>query len=367
MKVAELCCKRIWRKQERTMLSDEGKRAAPRTGSTALVAGGAGFLGSHLCERLLGEYDRLICVDNFCTGDSGNVDHLVGRPGFQLVRSGAAKLSDELIGTPSVIFNLACPASPVQYQRTPLSTLLTSVNGTNRLMQIARRSHARILQASTSEVYGNPAVHPQTEDYWGNVNPYGPRSCYDEGKRCAETLCFIYERYYGVSVRIARVFNTYGPRMREDDGRVVSNFVVRALRNESLRVYGDGRQTRSFCYVDDLIDGMLALMRSEEVRGPVNLGNPVEVEVVELARMIIELTGSRSRIVSRPLPVDDPPRRRPDVSRARDLLGWQPRVALETGLRRTIDYFEARLRREPAFAAEPRRERAALLAGAGEL
>jgi UDP-glucuronate decarboxylase len=313
-------------------------------GGTALVAGGAGFLGSHLCERLLGQHDEVVCVDNFATGTSDNISHLVGRPGFRFVKCGAAKLGDAQAGAPASIFNLACPASPVQYQRTPLSTMLTSVNGTNRLMQLARRHHARILQASTSEVYGTPAVHPQTEDYWGFVNPYGPRSCYDEGKRCAETLCFIYEKYYGVSVRVARIFNTYGPRMRENDGRVVSNFIVQALRNEPIRVNGDGTQTRSFCYVDDLVDGFLALMRSDsEGRGPVNLGNPVEIEVGELARLIVDLAGSRSRIVLRPLPADDPPRRKPDISRARDLLGWQPRIALETGLRRTLAWFEARL------------------------
>jgi UDP-glucuronate decarboxylase len=338
-------------------------------GTTAIVAGGAGFLGSHLCERLLGDYKTVICVDNFCTGSLENVAHLAHRPGFKLLKCGVAKLTEEQAREPDVIFNLACPASPIQYQRTPLSTLLTSVNGTNRLMQVARRSHARIFQASTSEVYGNPAEHPQTESYWGSVNPYGPRSCYDEGKRSAETLCYIYEHYYGVDVRIARIFNTYGPRMRENDGRVVSSFVMQALRNESIKVFGDGRQTRSFCYVDDLIDGFMALLRSDgAARGPFNLGNPIEVEVVELARMIIELTGSRSRIVSRPLPVDDPPRRRPDISRARDLLGWQPRVGLEAGLRRTIDYFEARLRSEQAFIAEHAREpHAALPVQAGEL
>jgi UDP-glucuronate decarboxylase len=351
-----------------TMKNANGNGAHAR-GDTALVAGGAGFLGSHLCERLLDEYPTVICVDNFATGSPENVAHLMHRPGFKLIKTGVAKLTDEQAGEPRVIYNLACPASPIQYQRTPLSTLLTSVNGTNRLMQIARRSHARLLQASTSEVYGNPAVHPQTEDYWGSVNPFGPRSCYDEGKRCAETLCYIYDKYYGVSVRVARVFNTYGPRMRENDGRVVSNFIVQALRDESIKVYGDGLQTRSFCYVDDLIDGFIALMRTDgELHGPVNLGNPVEVEVVELARMIIELTGSRSRIVSRPLPVDDPPRRRPHIGRARELLGWQPRVNLEAGLRRTIEYFEARLRSEQGpVAAHAHEQRAALIAAAGDL
>jgi UDP-glucuronate decarboxylase len=346
-----------------------GNGAAKRAGTTALVAGGAGFLGSHLCERLLADFETVVCVDNYATGSPENVAHLNARQGFRLVKCSVAKLSDQHAGEPQAIFNLACPASPIQYQRTPLSTLLTSVNGTNRLLQIARAKHARLMQASTSEVYGNPAVHPQTEDYWGFVNPYGPRSCYDEGKRAAETLCYIYGQYYGVDVRVGRIFNTYGPRMRENDGRVVSNFIVQALRNESIRIYGDGRQTRSFCYVDDLIDGFLALMRGDvKVHGPINLGNPVEVEVAELARRIIELTGSRSRLVSRPLPVDDPPRRRPDIGRARDLLGWQPRIGLDTGLQRTIEYFESRLRADDSFMAQHAREqRAAVLAGAGDL
>ena len=342
---------------------------SPPAATAVVVAGGAGFLGSHLCERLLGQQHAVTCVDNFCTGTPDNIAHLLDRPGFALIRASAAKLDDDRAGAPQEIFNLACPASPVHYQRTPLSTLLTSVNGTNRLLQIARRSGARLVQASTSEVYGNPAVHPQTEDYWGNVNPYGPRACYDEGKRCAETLCYIYERSYGVDLRIARIFNTYGPRMRENDGRVVSNFIVQALRNESIKVYGEGRQTRSFCYVDDLVDGFIALMNEEaNISGPVNLGNPIEVEVVELARRIIELTGSRSRIVSRPLPTDDPPRRRPDIGRARDLLGWQPQVGLDEGLQRTIAYFEQRLCRDLGVRKELARSRELLsLIPAGEL
>jgi UDP-glucuronate decarboxylase len=340
----------------------------PTATRAVLVAGGAGFLGSHLCERLLATGHPVLCVDNFATGLADNVAHLVGRPGFRLVKSNVAKLDDATAGEVAVIMNLACPASPIQYQRTPLSTLLASVNGTNRLLQIARRQHARLVLASTSEIYGNPTVHPQTEEYWGYVNPYGPRACYDEGKRCAETLGFIYRHNYGVDVRIARIFNTYGPRMRFNDGRVVSNFIVQALRNETIKVYGDGRQTRSFCYVDDLISGLMGLMRHDvAVSSPVNLGNPVELQVGELARLVIELTGSRSRIVTRPLPEDDPERRRPDISRASKLLQWEPRVDLETGLRRTIEDFERRLSQESAadelFAARPMARALAVPAG----
>jgi UDP-glucuronate decarboxylase len=362
-----------WRdiQHEEAMMHTEhnGKGTATPDTSPVLVAGGAGFLGSHLCDRLLAQQKQVTCIDNFATGLPDNVAHMLGRPGFRMLKCNIAKLTDEDAGVPAAIFNLACPASPVHYQRTPLSTLLTSVNGTNRLLQIARRCGTRIFQASTSEVYGNPAVHPQTETYWGSVNPYGPRSCYDEGKRCAETLCYIYENVYGVSVRIARIFNTYGPRMRVSDGRVVSNFIVQALRNENIKIYGDGHQTRSFCYVDDLIDAILHLMNGhEQISGPVNLGNPVEVEVIELAQRIIDLTGSRSRIVARPLPVDDPPRRKPDITRARTLLHWQPRVSLEIGLALTIADFERRLSRSSEFddfsaLAPP----ASALAQAGEL
>jgi UDP-glucuronate decarboxylase len=327
-----------------------GNGTSAKESSPVMVAGGAGFLGSHLCDRLLAQHKEVICVDNYATGSPDNVAHMLGRPGFRLLKGNVAKLTDEDAGSPAAIFNLACPASPVHYQRTPLSTLLTSVNGTNRLLQIARRCGAKVFQASTSEVYGNPAVHPQTETYWGYVNPYGPRSCYDEGKRCAETLCYIYENVYGVNVRIARIFNTYGPRMRVSDGRVVSNFIVQALRNETIKIYGDGRQTRSFCYCDDLIDAIVHLMDGQErITGPVNLGNPLEVEVVELAQRIIALTGSRSRIVSRPLPVDDPPRRKPDITRASTLLQWQPRVSLEIGLALTIADFERRLSRNSEY------------------
>jgi UDP-glucuronate decarboxylase len=344
----------------------DGRAAA--TSPHVVVAGGAGFLGSHLCERLLADNRSIICVDNFATGKPENVEHLQDRRGFQLLKANVIRLEDVQAGHPSQIFNLACPASPIQYQRTPLSTLLTSVNGTNRLLQIARRTGARLFQASTSEVYGNPAVHPQTEDYWGYVNPYGPRACYDEGKRCAETLCYVYGHVYGVDVRIARIFNTYGPRMRVSDGRVVSNFIVQALRNESIKVYGDGRQTRSFCYVDDLIEGFMRLMTDGvRVDRPVNLGNPVEVEIVELAHRIIDLTGSRSRIVAKPLPVDDPPRRRPDISAAKSLLSWQPRVSLDAGLALTIEDFERRLSRDEQLDDMPITRRASPLAHASEL
>jgi UDP-glucuronate decarboxylase len=345
-----------------------GKAAALSPSPQVVVAGGAGFLGSHLCERLLAENRPVICVDNYATGRAENVEHLQGRRGFQMLKANVTRLENEQAGEPGMIFNLACPASPVQYQRTPLSTLLTSVNGTNRLLQIARRTGARLFQASTSEVYGNPAVHPQTEDYWGYVNPYGPRACYDEGKRCAETLCYVYSSVYGVDVRVGRIFNTYGPRMRISDGRVVSNFIVQALRNESIKVYGDGRQTRSFCYVDDLIEAFIRITADGiRLSKPVNLGNPVEVEVIELARRIIALTGSRSRIVAKPLPVDDPPRRRPDISVANSLLSWQPRVSLETGLALTIEDFERRLSRNELLDDMPVARHAASLAHASEL
>jgi UDP-glucuronate decarboxylase len=345
------------------MHQQQNGKAAP-----VLVAGGAGFVGSHLCERLLAEQRTVTCVDNYATGKPGNVEHLTSKAGFRLLKANVIKLEDVQADNPSMIFNLACPASPVQYQRTPLSTLLTSVNGTNRLLQIARRTQARLFQASTSEVYGTPAVHPQKEDYWGYVNPYGPRACYDEGKRCAETLCFVYSRVYGVDVRVARIFNTYGPRMRVSDGRVVSNFIVQALRNESIKVFGDGRQTRSFCYVDDLVDAIVRIMgEGISLSHPINLGNPVEVEVIDLARRIIEITGSRSRIVARPLPVDDPPRRRPDISTANSLLSWQPRVSLDVGLRRTIEDFERRLSRSEELDFIPATRSTAAMAQAGEL
>ncbi len=313
-----------------------------------LVTGGAGFLGSHLCDRLLLAGHEVLCVDNFSTGSKRNIAHLLGHPRFELLRHD--------IGLPlrvevDDIYNLACPASPPHYQRDSLQTTLTSVQGAFHLLGLALRTGARLLQASTSEVYGDPACHPQREDYWGHVNPIGPRACYDEGKRCAETLCFDYRRRHGLRVKVARIFNTYGPRMQADDGRVVSNFVVQALSGSTLTVFGDGRQTRSFCYVDDLIDGLLRLMGSaDDFCGPVNLGNPAESTMLELAQQVLMLTGSRAAIGFAPLPVDDPARRRPDIGLAMRHLGWQPAVPLRTGLERTIDYFRGLLPQDPAVA-----------------
>jgi UDP-glucuronate decarboxylase len=310
-----------------------------------LVCGGAGFLGSHLCARLLARGERVLCVDNFCTSEEESIAGLLAQPGFMLLRRDVATLQEEELGPLAAIYNLACAASPVHYQRSPLDTLFSSVRGMDNLLRIAHRCRARIFQASTSEIYGHPAMHPQTENYWGYVNPIGPRSCYDEGKRCAETLCFIYKEMHDVSVRIARIFNTYGPGMQLDDGRVVINFIMQALAGKPLTVYGDGTQTRSFCYVDDLIDGILLLMDAgNECCGPVNLGNPAEIPVLELAERVIRLTGSHSRIVISPLPVDDPPRRRPDISLAIRALGWRPRTDLDTGLKLTIRDVEQRLR-----------------------
>jgi UDP-glucuronate decarboxylase len=310
-----------------------------------LVCGGAGFLGSHLCARLLARGERVLCVDNFCTSEEESIAGLLAQPGFMLLRRDVATLQEEELGPLAAIYNLACAASPVHYQRSPLDTLFSSVRGMDNLLRIAHRCRARIFQASTSEIYGHPAMHPQTENYWGYVNPIGPRSCYDEGKRCAETLCFIYKEMHVVSVRIARIFNTYGPGMQLDDGRVVINFIMQALAGKPLTVYGDGTQTRSFCYVDDLIDGILLLMDAgNECCGPVNLGNPAEIPVLELAERVIRLTGSHSRIVISPLPVDDPPRRRPDISLAIRALGWRPRTDLDTGLKLTIRDVEQRLR-----------------------
>lgn len=312
-----------------------------------VVTGGAGFLGSHLCERLLGEGHEVLCVDNFFTGRESNVAHLAGDPRFELIRH---DVSVPLFVQADEVYNLACPASPVHYQADPVATVKTNVLGTLNLLELARHAKAKLLQASTSEVYGDPEVHPQSEDYWGHVNPIGPRACYDEGKRCAETLCFDVHRSRGLPVKVARIFNTYGPRMRPDDGRVVSNFVVQALRNEPITVYGDGSQTRSFCYVGDLVEGLVRLMATpDDVTGPVNLGNPVEFTVRELADLVIAMTGSRSRVVHRPLPTDDPVRRRPDIGRAQALLGWQPQVALQDGLKATIAWFE----RELSIAVAP--------------
>jgi UDP-glucuronate decarboxylase len=303
-----------------------------------LVTGGAGFLGSHLCERLVEAGQEVLCVDNYFTGRRSNVAHLLDAPNFELLRH---DVTFSLYVEVDEIYNLACPASPVHYQFDPVQTTKTSVHGAINMLGLAKRTRAKMFQASTSEVYGDPSQHPQTEDYWGNVNPIGPRSCYDEGKRCAETLCFDYHRQHNLRVKVVRIFNTYGPRMHPNDGRVVSNFIVQALKGEPITVYGDGGQTRSFCFVDDLIDGFLRMMASpDDVTGPINLGNPGEFTIRELAEKVITMTGSRSRIVHRPLPQNDPKQRRPDITRAQTLLDWQPRVALDEGLRVTIDYFE---------------------------
>lgn len=301
-----------------------------------LVTGGAGFLGSHLCERLLKAGEQVICLDNFFTGTRPNVEHLLTNPHFELVRH---DVTQPIVVEVDQIYHLACPASPIHYQKNPVRTIRTAVQGTLNMLDMAREVHARILIASTSEVYGDPQVHPQKEDYWGHVNPIGPRACYDEGKRCAESLTVSYARQYGVEARIVRIFNTYGPRMHEHDGRVVSNFVLQALRNEPITIYGRGEQTRSFCYVNDLLDGFMRFMNFESDPGPVNLGNPHEIAIGELARKILDMTGSRSELCFEPLPTDDPLRRKPDISRAKDLLGWEPRVPIEEGLAHTIAYF----------------------------
>jgi UDP-glucuronate decarboxylase len=303
-----------------------------------LVTGGAGFLGSFLCERLLQEKQEVICVDNFFTGRKSNVSRLLDNKSFEIMRH---DITFPLYVEVDEIYNLACPASPVHYQFDPVQTTKTSVHGAINMLGLAKRVGAKILQASTSEVYGDPEIHPQQEDYWGRVNPIGPRSCYDEGKRCAETLFFDYWRQHRLQIKVARIFNTYGPRMSPDDGRVISNFIVQALRNEPITVYGNGQQTRSFCYVDDLIDGLVRLMGTkEEVTGPINLGNPVEFTMLELAEIVIELTRSRSKIKFLPLPADDPRQRRPDVGLATRELGWKPKLQLRDGLAKTIAYFE---------------------------
>ncbi|HVM78377.1 MAG TPA: UDP-glucuronic acid decarboxylase family protein [Stellaceae bacterium] len=303
-----------------------------------LVTGGAGFLGSHLCERLVAQGHDVLCVDNYFTGRKENIAHLMQESNFEAMRH---DVCFPLYVEVDEIYNLACPASPVHYQFDPVQTTKTSVSGAINMLGLAKRVRAKVFQASTSEVYGDPVVHPQTEEYRGNVNPIGPRACYDEGKRCAETLFFDYHRQHNLRVKVARIFNTYGPRMHPNDGRVVSNFIVQALKGEPITVYGDGKQTRAFCYVDDLVEGFLRLMATaDEITGPINLGNPVETPVIVLAEKIIELVGSRSKIESRPLPVDDPVQRCPDISRARNLLGWEPRVPLATGLERTIAYFD---------------------------
>src|SRR5689334_23684230 len=343
-----------WRRPGSSTSASAGNRLNPPAPSSAclrrghemtqkklriLVTGGAGFLGSHLCERLVAQGHDVLAVDNYFTGRKENIAHLLKESNFEAMRH---DITFPLYVEVDEIYNLACPASPIHYQFDPVQTTKTSVSGAINMLGLAKRVHAKIFQASTSEVYGDPSVHPQREDYRGNVNPIGPRACYDEGKRCAETLFFDYHRQHKLKIRVARIFNTYGPRMHPNDGRVVSNFIVQALRNQPITIYGEGAQTRAFCYVDDLIEGIVRLMDApDDVTGPINLGNPVETSVLALAQAIIELTGSSSEIVRRPLPVDDPVQRCPDIDRARDVLGWEPRVPLDTGLQRTIQYFDA--------------------------
>lgn len=308
-----------------------------------LVTGGAGFIGSHLCERLLQEGHEVLCVDNFFTGTKQNIVHLMDNPYFEIIRH---DIRFPLYVEVDEIYNLACPASPIHYQKDPVQTIKVSVLGSINMLGLAKRLRIKILQASTSEVYGDPEVHPQPETYWGNVNPIGPRACYDEGKRCAETLFFDYHRQHGIKIKVVRIFNTYGPRMHPNDGRVVSNFIVQALRNEPITVYGDGTQTRSFCYVDDMVEGIINMMNSpDDFIGPVNLGNPEEYRIIDLARKIIDLTGSKSKIIFKPLPKDDPKRRRPDITLAKEKLSWEPKTSLEEGLQKTIEYFEKLLRK----------------------
>jgi len=307
-----------------------------------LVTGGAGFLGSHLCERLVNEGCEVLCVDNFFTSNRSNLCELLGHPRFELMRH---DVTFPLYVEVDEIYNLACPASPIHYQSDPVQTTKTSVHGAINMLGLAKRTRARMLQASTSEVYGDPKIHPQPETYWGNVNPIGPRSCYDEGKRCAETLCFDYFRKHNLTVKVARIFNTYGPRMHPNDGRVVSNFILQALRNQPLTVYGKGSQTRSFCFVDDLIEAFVRFMATpHECIGPINLGNPGEFTILELAELVLEMTGSKSAIDFKPLPSDDPTQRQPDISRAKAELGWEPTISIKQGLAKTIEYFEALLR-----------------------
>ena len=306
-----------------------------------LITGGAGFVGSHLCDRLVEDGHEVLCVDNFFTGSRDNILELIDQPHFELLRH---DVTFPLYVEVDEIYNLACPASPIHYQMDPVQTTKTSVHGAINMLGLAKRTKAKILQASTSEVYGDPEVHPQGEDYLGNVNTIGPRGCYDEGKRCAETLFFDYHRQYNVKIRVARIFNTYGPRMHPDDGRVVSNFIVQALKGEPITIYGDGSQTRSFCFVDDLVNGLVRLMEADNtITGPVNLGNPVEMTIRELAEQVIEITGAKSELIEKPLPSDDPTQRCPDINRAKTQLGWVPSVALEDGLKRTIQYFKETL------------------------
>lgn len=312
-----------------------------------LITGGAGFLGSHLCEYLLEDGYDVLCVDNFYTGTKKNIVNLMGNPCFELLRH---DITFPLYVEVDEIYNLACPASPVHYQNDPVQTTKVNVHGSINILGLGKRLRAKILQASTSEVYGNPSVHPQVETYWGNVNPIGPRACYDEGKRCAETLFFDYHRQHQLKVKVVRIFNTYGPRMHPNDGRVVSNFIVQALRKKPITIYGDGSQTRSFCYVNDMVEGLVLMMKtSDEVTGPINLGNPDECSILELAQRILKLTGSKSEIILKPLPQDDPEKRQPDISLAKRILGWSPRVKLEEGLPKTIDYFDNLLRNTNEF------------------
>lgn len=314
-----------------------------------VVTGGSGFLGSHLCDRLLKQGADVICIDNFFTGTRRNIEHLIGEKRFELIRH---DVTFPIYLEIDEIYNLACPASPIYYQHDPVQTTKTSVHGAINMLGLAKRVRAKILQASTSEVYGDPTVHPQAEDYWGHVNPIGPRSCYDESKRCAETLFFDYWRQHRLRIKVARIFNTYGPRMHPHDGRVVSNFIIQALLGRDITIYGDGTQTRSFCYVDDLIDGLVRLMQSsDDVTGPINIGNPVEFSMLELAKEVLDLTCSKSRIAHKPLPQDDPKRRQPDVAKAQKLLGWKPATSLKEGLKKTIAYFEVLLRKSSTIEA----------------
>jgi len=302
-----------------------------------LIPGGAGFLGSHLCDRLVAQGHDILCLDNFFTGSKKNIVHLLEKPNFELIRH---DLVQPVFLEADEIYNLACPASPIHYQYNPVKTVKTSVMGAINMLGLAKRVKAKILQASTSEIYGNPVVHPQKEDYWGNVNTIGPRSCYDEGKRCAETLFFDYHRQNNVNIRVARIFNTYGPRMHPNDGRVISNFIVQALANQDITVFGEGTQTRSFCYVDDMIEGLIRMMSGpDSFVGPVNLGNPDEFSILKVAELIISLTGSKSKIIFEPLPQDDPVQRQPDITLAREKLDWEPKLDLENGLKKTIEYF----------------------------
>ena len=320
-----------------------------------LVTGGAGFLGSHLCERLLEQGNEVLCVDNYFTGTKANIAHLLGNPFFELMRH---DVTFPLYIEVDEIYNLACPASPIHYQFDPVQTTKTSVHGAINMLGLAKRVRAKIFQASTSEVYGDPDVHPQPESYRGNVNPIGPRACYDEGKRCAETLFFDYHRQHKLRIKVARIFNTYGPRMHPNDGRVVSNFIVQALKNQPITIYGKGQQTRSFCYVDDLIEGFIRLMRTPDAfTGPVNLGNPGEFTIRELAEMVIDLTGSRSKLIFKPLPVDDPMQRKPDIRMAKKVLKWQPKVPLKIGLDKTIAYFDKLLAAKKPSNSEAKRSR----------